>query len=451
MSALYKRIRDFYYRFKPLQDYYGEDFKRNFDFLLESQEWSRTQMQEYKLACLRKLLVHARDHVPYYGQLFAEHQIDISRIQSFEDFAKLPVLTKDIIRKHGEAFKADNFESYKPVIAKTSGTTGHTTTVYRSRELEDFRKACMWRFYTNHGINFGDLRMTVFNPGAYSPEAPYFDYDKLENKVNIFTYHIFARDLDPLLDLIRKFKPRMIWAHPNVFSVLAEYILDQNLEPINIPVVATYGELIDPHIKAILTRGFPARYIEYYGNRENTVGAWGLSDQTFYEMSEYCHLEVEDGAGEGDIISTSLHNYAFPMIRYKPEDYIEWLGYTDDNLPYPKFKLIGARGKNLLLSRNGIICPYALYYMERHDFYKLKMFQLEQVSLDEVIARIVPRENFDPATDSEILANLIDRALLGNFKVIVEVVENIPFTEYGKYKPVISTLAMEYIKEVSGQ
>jgi hypothetical protein len=56
MLGLKKKIRDFIYRFRPLPDYYGRDFKRIYAFLKESRNWSRDRIQEYKLERLKALV-----------------------------------------------------------------------------------------------------------------------------------------------------------------------------------------------------------------------------------------------------------------------------------------------------------------------------------------------------------------------------------------------------------
>jgi len=37
----------------------------------------------------------------------------------------------------------------------------------------------------------------------------------------------------------------------------------------------------------------------------------------------------------GDLITTCLHNYAVPLIRYDPGDIVKWCGYQDSDSPYP--------------------------------------------------------------------------------------------------------------------
>src|SRR5689334_9782673 len=51
-----------------------------------------------QLRRLSALLAHAEAHVPYYRELFKSLNLTSRDIRSLEDFAQLPILTKDIVR-----------------------------------------------------------------------------------------------------------------------------------------------------------------------------------------------------------------------------------------------------------------------------------------------------------------------------------------------------------------
>ena len=451
MAGLKKRIRDFIYRFRPLEDYFGSEFKEIYAFLQTSRLWSAEQLREYKFERLKALLKHAEENVPYYQKLFKAHGLASEDIKSFEDYAQIPVLTKKDVQEYREELKAVNFKQYKPVKAETAGTSGGSTLLYRSSHLEAFRKAILWRFYNEHGFKFRDRLANITNPRSTSIDSRVADIDKVNNELVVDTYHIAHRNFKPVLEAVRKFKPHMIWAHPNMIGLLAEYCLEQGLAPIDVPLVATYALKFDPAVREICKQIFQGTYIEYYGNRENSIAAWGRSDGIFYEISEYCHFEIANiftKKGEpdrGDLITTSLQNYAFPLIRYHSEDYVKMLGYHDKSIPYPAIDLIGGRGKDLLVSRDGLIDPYILGYICKKGFNKIRSYQLVQLSLDEIMIRLAVKDDYDKAVDEPILDQLLQEAIPHGFKFKFEYVRHIPLTDNGKFQLVISDLAMDYI------
>jgi phenylacetate-CoA ligase len=451
MFALKTALKNYIYRFLPLPNFYGRDFKQIFKFLLESSTWDREKIQLYKLERLKALVAHAEKSVPYYRELFRKENIDSRDINSFDDFSRLPILTKDILRNNLERLKAENFAEYHPIKTETSGSTGGVTSLYRSKYQESFRKAVLWRFYHQQDFRFRDLMFSITRPKYGDQDAPIYDHDRITNNVVINTDLIIHGKCMKIIPLFEKYYPKMIRAHPNTLCVLADHLIDTGRAPISIPIIAVYGEMTYPHVLRILKQAFQAKFLEYYGNRENSIAAWGYADGKLFEVSEYCHLEVEEqnsdllDPGCGSIISTSLHNYAVPLIRYNSEDIGKSLGYLDNDIPYPAIEVTGGRGKDLLLSRDGLIVPYLPGYFEDSNTNKLRKHQIEQVSLDRVILRIVPLPEFDRAKDEPVLLDYYKKVTAGKFEIEIEYVDDIPFTDGGKYPVAISPFALRHL------
>lgn len=453
LASLKKRIRDRAYCYLPLPDYYGRDFKRIYAFLQESRKWDRQQLEEYKLDRLRALLTHAQHRVPYYRNLFKSIGLEGGDIKTLADFSSIPILNKDTLRERLDELKAGNFISYKPYRTQTSGTTSGMTLLYRSRYQEAYRKAVVWRFYNEYGHHFRNRWVNILCR-SFDPGSPIIEHNRLENSLLVNVYHIIRGCREEIIEAIREFKPNMIWTHASPLGILAEHMVSRGIEPIPVPIVATYAEKVYPHIRRVLEQAFPGRYIEYFANRENSFAAWGNSNDRFYEVSEYCHMEVTnhwaDGVS-GDLITTSLHNYAVPLIRYDPGDVVRWHGFEDADVQYPVVELLGGRGKDVLVTRDGLTIPYFLAYVDAKDFKNLRKYQIEQISLDEVLLRVVTRENFVRERDEPMLLKHASESFANKFKVRLEYVDDIPLTEGGKYRSVISKLALEYFDRKHGR
>ena len=460
MNMLLKKIRDYIYLYRPLQNYYGADFKRIFNFVERSKDKCREEIEAYKLERLRRLVEHARRSVPYYRELFKQHEIRPEDINSFEDYARIPVLTKKLLRENLDRLKSDDFNSYKPILTETSGTTGQVTRLYRSSYHEAYRKAVVWRFYRQLGHDFRQPWVSLNNSWGYNKNARLYEFDKIENCLNINIYHVMEGRYRQVVEAIRAFRPNMILAHPNILCAIADYFERENLKPIEAPVIITYGEKIYQHMRPLLIRGFQGRYAEYFGNRENSVGAFGDSSGCFNEISEYCHLEPANSDcicgfdSCGELISTSLHNYCVPLIRYDTEDLICWKGYCDGE-KYPGFELLGGRGKDLLLSRDGLVVPYTPSILESADNSRIRKYQISQDDIDHVTLRVVADDNYVVERDEPLLIEQFNLVLAKKFKISIEYIEDIPFTRNGKYRVSVSPLTMKYLgsdssKEIAG-
>lgn len=442
-----KRVRDLLGCYLPLPWYYGRGFRRDFAFLKQSSDWKRDRLIEYKLAQLRKLVSFAEQHVPYYTRVFAEYGINSADIRTLDDFSRLPLLTKDLVTENLKSLKADDFDSHNPVLTATSGTTGKAMKLYRSQHQEEMRLAQFWRELHRHGFRFGDRQVKLESPKTYDPDTPLYYHDRIENALVINTYHVLAGRQGEVLEAIRQFKPKLLQGLPNILFIVADHAIEHNLEPLEIPFIVLWGEKLYPHLNAARERIFPGKLIEYFANRENTIAAWGSGDDRFSEVSEYCHLEVlptgapGDDGSTGDLITTSLHNYAFPLIRYNSADLVKWEGYVNHDSRRPELELIGGRGKDLLLSRDGYLAPHLYSCLRRNRFYKVRRCQVEQIDLDRVIVRVVAGPDYERAQDEPVLLKIISEGLLDRFQLQAEYVDEITFTKRGKFRPVISDLA----------
>src|SRR5260370_30085422 len=92
--------------------------------LKESQWLSIDKMRELQLSKLRKLIIHAHRHVPYYRDKMRELGVTPDDIRSLDDIAKLPMLTKEDVRKHLYFdIMSDNHDKEEILKVTTSGST----------------------------------------------------------------------------------------------------------------------------------------------------------------------------------------------------------------------------------------------------------------------------------------------------------------------------------------
>ena len=70
--------------------------------LMQSQWHDAEQLAQLRIARLRDLLAFAGTNVPYYRDTFARLHFDPSRVTSLDDLARLPLLTKDVMRGEGD-------------------------------------------------------------------------------------------------------------------------------------------------------------------------------------------------------------------------------------------------------------------------------------------------------------------------------------------------------------
>jgi phenylacetate-CoA ligase len=108
---------------------------------LERTQWlAPVALRALQLERLRRHLEWAYREVPYYRRLLDDHGMPPRQVQTFEDFARIPPLTKDILRE-----RLVDLQPRTPLRGvqrlSTGGSTGAPVTVFVDRERAAFTDA----------------------------------------------------------------------------------------------------------------------------------------------------------------------------------------------------------------------------------------------------------------------------------------------------------------------
>jgi phenylacetate-CoA ligase len=447
-------FRRFWHTLIPLPLKYGSEFRRTFEFLQKNQHGSRDEIEDYQWQRIQALVTYAYEHVPYYHQKFDQAGIHPQDIKTRDDYRRLPMLYKEDVAENFELLKSDEFEKLAPISTVTGSTTRDGLRLFRSGRSETFRKAVVWRHFFNIGFRFRDRRAQLTVPLRFVRDIFEMPVDYNENTLMIDSRAITLEFTPQIHRRLQAFRPKMLFCQPSNAVMFAEYCKQCGLPPLSVPIVYTLGEKVYPEYSEIMADFFRGRIVQFYGNRENTASAGDLEDGRMYINSDFCYLEFESDEGRpllgepANIISTSLENYAFPLIRYHTEDIGVLHGHPIGAVRnFPVMEIVGGRGKDLLLTRKGLILPQTNPFLKSIKFDRYKRIQLEQKSLDDLVIRIVPTLAFNTDSDRQLLESSFTKYFEGQFKIVVEVVKEIGRTSTGKNRYVISDLAISHLRK----
>ena len=160
------------------------------------------------------------------------------------------------------------------------------------------------------------------------------------------------------------------------------------------------------------------------------------------------HKHVAVG-GTGSIITTSLENYSTPLLRYDTGDLGKSLGQCSKcSLPHPTMEILGGRGKDILVTRDGFISCHIDTYLNRNGFQGADYVQVVQKQIDRIIVRILPNARYSDPRDRDHLKRLAFDCLSGYVEIDVEILDSPPFTEAGKMPCVVSELSRSQNPEI---
>lgn len=140
------------YSYKLEKERYNKDYYKIYDFLLQTEIWSKQQILNYKEENLFKIIEHAYKHCPYYYKKFSNLGLSPSSFTSLKDLDKFPILTKDEVRQHWKEMLADNINKKDLIASHTSGTSGKALDFYWTKHSLQYYWAIVSRFHHRFGV-----------------------------------------------------------------------------------------------------------------------------------------------------------------------------------------------------------------------------------------------------------------------------------------------------------
>jgi len=359
---------------------YGRVFWETYNFLQESQWWSREKLEEYQMQQLSKLLHHAYENVPYYRRTFDEWGIKPKDICNFDDMRKLPFLTKDIVRDNLEQLLARNYPRSKLRYVTTGGSLGTPLGFYEEKGVSDLREwAFMLMLWERVGFNIGARSVVLRgNVVRHAHKGKLWEYDPVSRSLILSSFHMNEDALREYVARIRQFAPAFIQAYPSAITILAEYMKTNRLEPFgSVKALLCGSENLYPWQRALLEEVFRCRVYSWYGHTEKAVLAGECEENSYYHIfPEYGFVEIigKDGKpakpGElGEIVATGFNNYACPFIRYRTGDLA--VVAADKRCScgrnYQLIERIEGREQEYLVAKDGSLVPLAPVLFSIHD------------------------------------------------------------------------------------
>lgn len=312
------KIKDYVYPFEIIQLYSS---------LQKSKFFTKEELVELQNLKLRKLIDHSYKHVPYYREIFDDNNLRPTDIRREEDLTKMPVLTKDIIRKRYKDLIANNCKSFNPYINKTSGSTGSPLKFLQDKHTSIARFAFLW--HTWHEAGYYPFMKTAQIDQMYLTENDcLWHYNTMLNSLQIAATAIHEKNISRIIQKLNKFKPKIIRGYPSAMYLLALYAMQNNIKlEIDLRSVITNAETLQLKQRELIENYFQCEVFDVYHMWEGVCLISECKHHTKHQQMEYSIMELLDdnnqpvSKGEiGEIVGTSFYNYSMPFIRYKTRD-----------------------------------------------------------------------------------------------------------------------------------
>lgn len=430
--ALKFRIRDFFSPLSLIE-------KR---FILSQFEFSKKeQIEKFQINQLIRIIEHSKKHSNFYR----ERLKNINAKQLKEDinlFREIPILTKDDIRKNQfKLMTSSNTSSLSQV--STSGSSGEPLSLFMDNSANSLEFNFYLRFWGWHGYKLFN-RFAEFSAYSFIGSSKEFILNKLTNRLILNSLQISEQRVKSQYDLLKSFKPLFIKGSPSTIITFINFAKYLKLKNIHLKAIFTSGEILTPKTRQDIQDYFECKVFDTYGHMERTFAACECEHQNLHLNLDYGFTEFIKTEQKNiySLLSTGLHNFAMPLIRYEIGDLIEYDPNNQSckcNRPFPLImRILGRETSVIRLPSNKIITALYLIF---DDLPEISIGQIIQEDLYNLTIKIIPNISWNDNSYQNVL-NYIRKYVGNEINIDICLVENRSelLTSTGKFSTVISKM-----------
>jgi len=406
-------------------------------YIKNTEFFSTDQFNSLQLRNIKEILQHANNHIPYYRKLFRSVNFDPLKVRTIEDIRVIPFLTKNIYNENRNEIVSNRFP--KKFIPKvyTGGTTGQPLLLYRN--FGDYGRERAYTEYAYEMAGIDNRARKVYLRGKVDDENGIFHkISDFGNTLYLSSHNMKDEQLDKYVELIRQFKPKLLYTLPSVAMILAEYLQRKRIPAFeSIKWLFLPSENLYEFQRKVIEEVFKSIIGTFYGHAEHAVFAIKCKNCDMYHvLPQYGYFELIDEKNQlikepgkiGQIVGTSFTNNISPLIRYKTGDYAS---YSDRECVcgknYTILEELRGREQFLAIDKNNAkisIGPELLCTIHDRSYRKIKRFWIEQFKAGdlEIYLEINKSTKFEDA--SYLFKNFFQKTYPGLFNIKVNSFEN---------------------------
>ncbi len=405
------------------------------------------KLLEFKEKYLKKLLLHAYKHVPYYHGVLKDAGVVHDKIVELSRFNKIPILTKE--RIGNETLSSSDYTKRKWYRNYSGGSTGEPTRFIQDEGYRKWINATNEYYYQDMlGIDERNVRKIIL----WGSERDLFKGSMglktrigkwLTNTILLNSFAMEEKNIGDYLKTIDIYKPDLIRGYAGSLYELCRYAERKNMEMHSPKIIVSSAETLNDEMREKIEIIFGTKLYDFYGSRETAslAGECKYGLMHIFEFNNYIEIldkynnPVEKGK-EGRIIVTNLHNYSMPFIRYELGD-MAVLGPKKckcGNI-LPTLQKIHGRIEEQFIRKDGnIVIGYFFVHLMGVVYNKgfIKKFQVIQEDYDRIRILAVTNGTL-PDSEKKNIEDKIKLQMGQDCKVTWSFVDEIPKTKSGKY------------------
>jgi phenylacetate-CoA ligase len=437
---------------QKLRQRYDRRFDERCAFFRQAGRWSPAEVAAYHQEQLRALAAHACQRVPYYRRAFAEHGLRPEGLRTSADWSRLPLLSKDDVRRAGTTLIAEPWTARQLVTSHSGGSTGMPLTCYHDREALADVYASFW-VYHRPSVRRGDRYATfqgmpLIPPGQRG--GPYWRMNRANGQRLYSIFHLSEATIELYLADLDAFAPVYMQGYANALYLVAQLARETGFSPRHAPAaVFSTSEQLQPHQRQTISEIFRTRVWDAY-SQDETCASISEYECGYYHCDhaygyvEFLDVETQGSRRLAEIVCTGFLNRTWPLLRYRVGDLVEY--EPADVCPRcgragPIIHAIRGRTGDVLLTPSGRHFPHISLIVK--NLRGVRELQLVQRARDRVVIRYVPSEDHDRSRDEEAMVAAFAQAVGEPIHWSIERANEIPRTRAGKFLSIVNEMKAE--------
>lgn len=400
---------------------------------------------------LERLLYHSYHNVPYYHQIFKEFNMVRNNKVDLSKFGEIPMLTKEIIRKHSKELTSKDYTSRRWYYNSSGGSTGEPVGFIQDNLYSRWGSATNRCYYEDIiGIDEINAKKIIL----WGSERDLFRVsigtkakisNWLRNTVFLNSFKMTERDIDQYIKIINSYKPDLIRGYTGSLYELCRYAERKSIKIYTPKILVSAAETLRDEMREKIENIFGTKLYNFYGSREvgPIAGECKCGLMHIFTFNQYVEIldsnncPVEEGQ-EGRVIVTTLHNYSMPFIRYEIGD----MAIPSKNEKcscgrgLPLIESVVGRQMEVFRTKEGNIVPAEFFIHFIGVVYNkgiISKFQVIQEDYEQIVIKAVIKDMEKFNKYKEDIDNSIKKVMGQDCEIIWEFVDDIPKTPQGKY------------------
>jgi phenylacetate-CoA ligase len=355
-------------------------------YQLEHSQWlTAAKLERHQFDQAAALLRHALATVPHYREKYRAFAVPGKL--DWDTWRSLPMLERSETQDHLDQMKSTAVPpSHGNIrVYGSSGSTGRPLKVLGTDTTHFFWLCLSLRDHVWHQRDLSKKLAAIRTKITSGISPGWGEWSDSIMSGPSSALNIEA-DVDKQLDWLIAENPDYLITHPTNLHALVTHAAERGVRPANLRETRTFGEMLQPDLRKLVRQVWGAKLTDTYSAEETGYIALQCPETEHYHIqSENLLVEILNERGEpckpgetGEVVVTTLHNFAMPLIRYRILDHAEAGEPCSCGRGLPVLRRIIGRQRNMIAMPDGTrhwpafpdwlsVAPVRRFQMIQHD------------------------------------------------------------------------------------